>query len=116
MKRILHIDDDPEVISIVQHVLGKRYALLSLDEPDSMEAELQRFQPDLVLADNFSELLVSDSPLMKYAVLASIPVVLFSASPDVSRRADELGLAGYIEKPASISYIRSYVERIFSQW
>ncbi|MET0466380.1 MAG: response regulator [Chitinophagaceae bacterium] len=114
MKRILHIDDDPELIAIVQHILGKHYTLLGVQDAFSLESELKRFQPDMVLADNFAGLLEPDSPLMKYAGATSIPVVLFSASPDVSVRAEELGLTGYIEKPASISYIRSYVENIFS--
>lgn len=112
MKRILHLDDDEEIIFIVQHVLGKKYILRSLTHPPTIDTEIADFRPDLVITDNFSSLMEEGSMLLQYAEESGTPVILFSALPDVAERASQLGLEGYIEKPASINHIREYVERM----
>ncbi|MBO9573373.1 MAG: response regulator [Chitinophagaceae bacterium] len=112
MKRILHLDDDEEIITILEYVLGKSYTLRSIMEPDLAMDELQRFQPDLVLTDNFEDFLKPDSGFLRFARSKHVPVVLFSAAPDIQERAQQLGINGFIEKPAAINHIREYVAKM----
>ncbi|PZR22355.1 MAG: hypothetical protein DI535_26415 [Citrobacter freundii] len=112
MKRILHLDDDEEIIAILQYILGKNYTLFSTTDPGTAEDKVNGFRPDLVLTEHFGELLQPDSSLLQYARSSGIPIVLFSASPEIAAYAEKFGLNGYIEKPASIGYIREYVSRV----
>jgi CheY-like chemotaxis protein len=43
--------------------------------------------------------------------LAALPVVLFSAHADVARAAEELGAAGYLEKPLGVEALLSAIVR-----
>lgn len=112
MKKILHLDDDEEIIAILQYILGKNYTLLSTTDPGIAADELACFRPDLVLIEHFTELLRPDGDLLQYARSSGIPVVLFSAIPEVSACAARFGLNGFIEKPASIDHIREYVRQV----
>lgn len=114
MKRILHLDDDEEIIAILQYILGKNYTLFSTTDPATAEDELNGFRPDLVLTEHFTEFLQPDSTLHQYARSSGVPVVLFSATPEASGYAEKFGLNGFIEKPASIAYIREYISRVLN--
>lgn len=116
MKKIFLLDDNVELIEITEMVLGKEYIVQSSTTADNIADELRMFNPDLIMIDHFigdsnSEAIVSS---IKTAIPGfSIPFILFSASYDIETKAENLGAVGFIEKPASINYIKEYIGKFF---
>ena len=115
MKKIFLLDDNVELIELTEMVLGKEYIIKSVSTVDNLKEEISSFAPDLILIDHF----IGDSNsenIMKDIHLSNpdfnTPLVLFSASHDIEAKAERLGAAGFIEKPSSIGYIKSYIRGI----
>lgn len=116
MKKIFHLDDNAELVEITELVLGKDYEFRSSSTVEGIAGELRKFNPDLILIDHFigdinSEELLKDIHTALPAF--SIPFILYSASYDIEEKAKKLGAAGFIEKPASIQYIKQYIHNFF---
>ena len=114
MKKVYIIDDDKDFLEIIDHILRKSY--VTLTTPNMDLEEMENFQPDLIMMDNavgaeHSEIMLkkikSKYPLFK------TPIILVSAHHDISKLAELKGISGYIRKPSSIAYIRSYVDSFF---
>jgi DNA-binding NtrC family response regulator len=80
--------------------------------------ELGSFQPDLIMMDNavgaeHSEIMVKK--IKSKFPLFNTPIILVSAHHDISKLAEQKGICGYIRKPSSIAYIRSYVDSFLIQ-
>jgi CheY-like chemotaxis protein len=107
---ILVIDDDQDIRETLQDVLcdagysvllaangAEALALLGVEEP-----------PSLILLD--LKMPGMDAFAFRAAQaadqrIASVPVVILSASGDLSKDAESLGAAGYIEKPVKLDMI-----------
>lgn len=118
MKKIFHLDDNAELVEITEIILGKDYEFRSRSVVEGIAGELRHFNPDLILIDHFigdinSEELLKDihTSIPGFA----IPFILYSASYDIEEKAKKLGAAGYIEKPASIKYIKEYIDDFFKK-
>lgn len=116
MKKLYIIDDDPDFLEIVTYVLKKNYQIQVATSLNI--AELSSFNPDLILMDNsvgtdVSALMIEK--IQRTFPLFDTPVILVSAHHDISRLADKKGVNGFIQKPASIGYIRTYVQEFFQQ-
>ena len=117
MKKIYLLDDNAEMIEIAKMVLEKEYIIKGVTDADTITDDLRSFKPDLLLIDHFigqnnsSDIMAE----IRNAIPGfSIPIILFSASHDVAERALAMGAAGYIEKPASIRYIKDYIQSFFN--
>lgn len=117
MKKIFHLDDNPELIEITRITLGKDYVVQSQSSVENLAEHLRNFNPDLILIDHF----IGDSRStdiikeMQNSIPGfAVPFILYSASYDIEERAARLGAAGFIEKPSSIQYIKEYIRRFFS--
>lgn len=116
MKKIYLLDDNAEMLEIAGRVLGKEYIVKGDPDAENITANLRDFKPDLLLIDHFIGEHNSESILEEIRTAIpgfSIPIVLFSASPDVEQKAKLMGASGFIEKPASIKYIKDYIESFF---
>lgn len=113
MKKIYLLDDNVELLEITELILGKDFIIRSKSTIQGITEELQEFNPDLIIIDHFIGDSNSDE-IMKNIHSAipgfRIPFILFSASHNIEEKAAELGAIGYIEKPSSIAYIRSYIK------
>ena len=118
MKKIYLLDDNAELVEITEMLLGKEYLIRSKMDTDNLTEELRDFKPDLLLIDHFIGDVNSEQVLMQLKTAIpnfEVPFILFSASHDISERAHRLGAAGYIEKPSSITYIKSYIKEFFEK-
>jgi len=115
LKRLFILDDDEDILDILQHILCDTYELRFKKDAVDVVASIIDFRPDLILMDNFlgttnaSEVM---SRLSAQGTGLSVPIVLFSASPNIEDTAKKLGLQGFIQKPSSIKEIRSYIREM----
>lgn len=113
-KRVLVVDDDAIVCSVIQEVLE--------EEGFSVEAALgpralmlaQRDPPDLILLDLTMPAL--DGREMRLRLLADsrtehVPCVLMSSDDRVQRTAGELHMQGYLPKPFELDDLIRLVRR-----
>jgi DNA-binding NtrC family response regulator len=118
IKKIFVLEDNEDIVDIMITVLSKDYVIEAKMTADNIFEDIQHFKPDLIILDHFvgdanSTSIISN--LRKNDPNFSTPVVLFSGHPQLKETATQDGLAGYIEKPANISYIRDYIKKIFEQ-
>lgn len=115
MRKVYIIDDDPDFLDIARHILSKDYDVKAASQLDLNQ--LADFQPELILMDNVigaknSEGIVKE---IKAAIPAfSTPIILVSGHHDLPYLAQNPGIVGYIQKPASISHIRNYIANYFA--
>ncbi|RYF99671.1 MAG: response regulator [Chitinophagaceae bacterium] len=114
MKKVYIIDDDKDFLEIIDHILRKFY--ITLTTPNMDLDQLGSFQPDLIMMDN--SVGTDHSEIMLKRIkgkfpLFNTPIILVSAHHDISKLAELKGISGYIRKPSSIAYIRSYVDSFF---
>lgn len=115
IKKIYIVDDDIDFLEIVSYIFRKNYKTLTSTSFDT-EA-ISAFQPDLIIMDNAVGTDKADMMIKKLHnafPMNSFPVILVSAHHDISRLANAQGVHGFIRKPSSISYIRTYVESFFA--
>ncbi len=118
MKKIFLLDDNESFIEITSHILSKEYEIGTAVSAENLAEKLQEFKPDLMIIDHF----VGDEnsgEIMGHLKTAipgfNIPFIIFSASHDIHESAEKLQAAGYIEKPSSISYIKTYIKNFFEK-
>lgn len=117
MKKIFILDDNQELLDIMRHVLSKEYELCLKDDTDDILDEINEFNPDLLILDHYigvhssSEIIAA---LRSQKPQKDLPIILFSAHPNLGEKATEVGAYGFIEKPSNISYIREYVRKVLS--
>ena len=120
-KKVLVIEDDTDVRSFASRVLElEGYRVLQAENGDEGLKLARKIQIDLVLLDlrlpgldGWSVL----EQLKSEPKLASIPVVVFTASVAVSQqtRALAAGAADYLVKPLSASSLLKMVGRVLRQ-
>jgi len=116
-RTILLIEDDRDICEIVEQVLADEgYETIAVSNGAEGLAHLRSSAPrpfvivlDLMLpvmdAWQFRAEQTGD------ALLAGIPVVIFSANPKVGQHADSLGAAAVIRKPPNLDELLSVVNR-----
>jgi response regulator RpfG family c-di-GMP phosphodiesterase len=114
-KKVYIIDDDQDFLDIVAYILKKNYRTLTSTFLDT--SQITDFGPDLILMDNAVGMDMSEMMIRRIQAAIpsfSVPVILVTAHHDVHRLTNIKGIRGFIRKPSSIDYIRSYVDRFFS--
>ena len=114
-KKILVLDDEPEILELLKHILGKQYVVHTRSNVTEFAKDLEEFRPDLLLIDHFlgdntSSEFISQS-LLKYGV----PFILHSAHEDIEKLFVETNAAGFIKKPSSIAEIRMRVAKVLER-
>jgi two-component system phosphate regulon response regulator PhoB len=115
-KKILVIDDEPEILEQVKKRLeANRFDCLTALDPVTGLARARSDNPDLILLDlmlpGMSGLGVLRE-LKKDAGLARIPVVILTALGDeeICREAMDLGAAGYLRKTCTPTELLNMVQ------
>ncbi len=106
-KKILIVDDEPSVRSLVKKLLGKDYVVLEANDGKEAVNMAQSQQPDLILMDILMPKM--DGLTACYAIkmnetTKSIPVIMLTAVDyELNKKLsqDVMGAHGYITKPFS---------------
>jgi DNA-binding response OmpR family regulator len=116
MKKILVIDDNQDFLEMIQIVLSKKYSVRCVDHPEKAKQMILDFTPDLITVDYFLGASVATNLLHMIkdeSRQKQIPIILFSGSNDIEKKAEELGAAGYIRKPSGINEILECIGNFF---
>jgi len=116
MKKILILDDDPDILEILSLVLVENgYEVRALSCGDTVFDDIKDFQPDLILMDIMLAGLdgrsickeIKDNHLTYF-----VPVILISGTHDL---AESLHLPGapndFVAKPFDIDYLLNKIEK-----
>jgi len=117
MKTILIVDDDPKLLSCLENLMVRSgYSVIPASNASSALAVIRsRPAVDLIITDyqmpgmNGLELVA-----MLKQIIPSVPVIMFSGftEVDVYLKAQALGVAEYVEKPASPHVLKRVVEQV----
>ena len=118
MKKVFMLDDNDELLNIMVRVLSPQFEVNACNDKAIAINRINEFLPDMIILDYFigndkAEDIVYQLRLCDS--LSSVPVIIFSAFPHIREVANRLGVAGYLEKPSSISKIRSYIKDILEK-
>jgi CheY-like chemotaxis protein len=113
-KRLLAVDDEPDILEVLKEGLGKTG--VAIDTATSYEEGLQRLQSftyDLAILDIMG---VRGFDLLEVATSREVPVIMLTAhalSPEALKRSIELGARAYVPKD-EIDNIAPFVEDVFT--
>ncbi|RYE33590.1 MAG: response regulator [Sphingobacteriaceae bacterium] len=103
---ILVIDDDPSILEVVKEILTyENYQVISLISCHDILAEIECYKPNLVIMDYFQIGVTGGTfcrTIKSNTATAHLPVMLYSAYPDIKQSADHFGCDDFLEKPFSI--------------
>ncbi len=112
--RILVIEDNIEIATLLQSVLASHdYHVDLADDLSALHASREHL-PDLILIDLLMPSMGGDEAVRRLRAspeTRDIPVVLMSASHELAQRAAELGVAGYLSKPFDLDDLLGVVRR-----
>ena len=111
-KKLLILDDDPEILDLLGRILGRKYLLLTRTTTDTFEEDLAEFQPHAVMIDHFIGDKTSKDLMSSTLQDNNIPVILHSAHEDIEKLSIETKVSAFIRKPSSITEIRDMIARV----
>lgn len=102
MKRILIIDDDPDLVSVLQLMLKmKGFIVAAAPNESQVWQQVGAFNPDLILMD----VLLSGADgrticrQLKDSEFKQIPIIMFSAHPGAQKNMTSYGADDFLAKP-----------------
>ena len=117
MKKILIIEDDADTADILILALAKSYRLSLINNTTHLMEKMNEFLPDLIITDNFVGQKVAAEIIKEIRSedrFNYIPVILFSAHPDIHKLSIEIAAAAYITKPFTLQYLNSSIEKVLA--
>lgn len=111
MKKIIFADDDPTIQDVIHLILDDSYEITTFTEGEPLlRADIA--VPDLFLLDR--QLPGVDGldicrHLKKQRTTKNIPVIIISASPNITSLAESAGADDVIEKPFLIQELRQMI-------
>jgi DNA-binding NtrC family response regulator len=115
LKKILILDDEPEILDLLQRILSKQYVVHTRNNILDFERDLHEFKPNLLLIDHFVGDETSNSFIKDSLKRLDIPFILHSAHEEIEKLFVETNAAGFIKKPSSIVEIRERVASVLDK-
>ena len=116
MTRILIIDDDPDVRTVMKSLMKKQgYEVEVASDREEALAKLSRFQPSLVLLD----VLLSGTDgrqlcreIKHMEAMKDVPVIMISAHPGAAENIDNYGADDFVSKPVNTQVLLDKIEHL----
>ena len=112
-KKILVVDDEPEVRQLMEHFLTQRgYEVRIAENGQLALAALDTFMADVVLLDMHMPVMDGLETLKRLAIRSpSLPVIMVTVNDDVDTTAHllQLGAADYVPKPFNLDYLEQAI-------
>ena len=114
MKKILLIDDDPDVITVLQLLLiNKGYEVATASREEEAYQQVGIFKPHLIVLDVLLSGVDGRTICKKLKSSASskhIPIIMFSAHPGAQKNMEDFGADDFLPKPFEGSKILERIE------
>lgn len=115
LKKIFILDDEEEILELLERILGNQYIVFTKSNAESLEEDLLKFRPDVIMIDHFMGETTSKDVLTKALdLMEDVPVILHSAHEDIEKLCTETNVAGFIRKPSGIKEIREKVADVLN--
>ncbi|MDN5287568.1 MAG: response regulator [Mucilaginibacter sp.] len=119
MRRILAVDDDSDILEVLQYILeDSGYEVITLTDGRYLFDKIKENQPDLILLDIMLGNLDGRDLCKRvkaHKETHDIPVILVSASHDVSDSMNQIGAPDdFIAKPFDIEHLLGRIKRQFN--
>lgn len=107
MKKVLVVDDDPDILEAVQLILETSgYTSEAITKGDETYSKIAEYKPDMIILD----VLLSGNDgrticknLKRTEETKQIPIIMMSAHPTARQSVNECGADAFLAKPFSIS-------------
>jgi len=114
MKKILIIDDDPDIISVLQILLKKKgYQVATASREEEAYEQVEIFKPHLIVLDVLLSGVDGRTICKKLKTTESskhIPIIMFSAHPSAQKNMADFGADDFLPKPFEGSKILERIE------
>jgi len=118
MKKILLIDDDPDVITVLQILLKKKgYQVATASCEEEAYKQVEFFMPNLVVLDVLLSGVDGRTICKKLKNTNSskhIPILMFSAHPGAQKNMEDFGADDFLPKPFESNKILERIEVLLS--
>ena len=114
VKRILVVDDDPDIGMMIKIILEYNgYNVSLLERAGEAEKEIRNSKPDLVIMDMLlSGMNGTDicSSLKKDPKTSLIPIIMFSAHPNAQQLCLDAGAEDFMAKPFDLNELLAKID------
>jgi len=118
-KKVLILDDDPDILQICTIVLRKRgFNVSTLNNSSNILENVRGFLPDVIIMDNWIPGpggIEATRQLKSDPELHDIPVIFFSANSNVTQLARDARADYFLQKPFDISELEAIVHMAITQ-
>lgn len=118
-KKIFIIDDDEAILEALKIFLEDfGYSIKTNSSTDKLLKKIADFRPNLILLD----LLLADKDGLQVAKkiretnsIKETPIIIMTAHPSISKRAQSANINGYIEKPFDVKALVGLIEKFIKR-
>lgn len=118
MNKILVVDDDTDILGLVEIMLNSNhFNVKAISRWEEINSNIFNFQPDLILLD--VSLGGADGREICKGIKAAnatkdLPVILFSANPEMGKFIEDCRAQSFISKPFEIKYLLSTIRNFLN--
>ena len=121
MKKIVLIEDDKLIVTIIEFILKKEgYTVLSANDGNEGLKIIEEVKPDLILTDVMltykSGLEVASISKKKFPLIPIIIITALERKEEKIKEAFKIGVNGYISKPIEHDELLTLIQSYFKNW
>ncbi len=118
MNKILVVDDDTDILGLMEIMLhSNNYDVKAISRWQEIDNSIHDFKPDLILLD-VSLGGADGREICKGIKMAeetqNLPVILFSANPEMGKFIEECSAQSFISKPFEIKYLLNTIQHFLN--
>jgi len=117
-RSVLICDDDEDILEVTKLILTmKNYTVHTLSDSNNLIEKVEKINPAIILMDlNIPETggEKATGDLKKNFATQHIPVLIFSANPEISNIAIRAGADGFLSKPFDINTLEATINKFIS--
>ena len=114
--KIIIYDDDRDILMVTSAILERKgYEVLCREDCRNLDADLETFQPHVILMDNWMPDMNGVQAIQRIKandLFKHIPVIFFSANSNVEALATEAGADSLLKKPFDMATLQKLIANL----